>query len=238
MDLLKRTVLRVWAMKQELMRWAASRAERQAWFAETGGVFPAPEQIVIKRPGWRVRVSFWVRRGRGPGHRRLLQTGAGWEEGRARLHVVVTVTASIGHPLLGCSSLEEVPEGVAPRVVFKLKPEYVRKHKGNKNMIDLSRFRQSAALGELQTSPDGSSLRPVQTLAEPLARDRDDPIFRHILSAKGDLLSWLRPENVALPGAPLSESEEIESRVEAFVTKWEKQHGPIPKKELLPHEIG
>ncbi len=61
MDLLKRTVLRVWAMKQALMRWTASRAEREAWFAETGGVFPAPEQIVIKRPGWRVRVSFGVR---------------------------------------------------------------------------------------------------------------------------------------------------------------------------------
>src|SRR5271167_503966 len=118
-DLLKRTVLRVWAMKQELMRWAASRAEREAWFAETGGVFPAPEQIVIKRPGWRVRVSFWVRRGRGPGHRRTLQTGAGWEEGRARLHVGVTVSV----PRCG------IPEGVAPRVVFKLKPESVRKHK-------------------------------------------------------------------------------------------------------------
>ncbi len=65
-------------------------------------------------------MSFWVRRGRGPGHRPAcggLQTGAGWEEGRARLHVVVTVTV----PRCG------IPEGVAPRVVFKLKPESVRK---------------------------------------------------------------------------------------------------------------
>jgi hypothetical protein len=46
MDLLKRTVLHVWAMKQELTRWAASRAEREAWFGETGGVFPRPEQLL------------------------------------------------------------------------------------------------------------------------------------------------------------------------------------------------
>jgi hypothetical protein len=62
----------------------------------------------------------------------LVADGCCWlGRGAARLHVVVTVTASMGHPLLGCSSLEEVPEGVAPRVVFKLKPECVRKHKGN-----------------------------------------------------------------------------------------------------------
>jgi hypothetical protein len=77
MDLLNRTVLQVWALKQKMVRWAASPAKREAWFAETGGVFHAPEQIVIKRPGWRVRVSFWVKRGRGPGHRRLLQVLAG-----------------------------------------------------------------------------------------------------------------------------------------------------------------
>jgi hypothetical protein len=78
----------------------------------------------------------------------LLQTGAGWEEGRARLHVVVTVTASIGHPLLGCTSLEEIQEGVAPRLVFKLKPECYRKQNGYKNVIGRSRFRQGASFSE------------------------------------------------------------------------------------------
>jgi hypothetical protein len=37
MDLLKRTALQVWEFKQELMRWAASRAEREAWFGKSGG---------------------------------------------------------------------------------------------------------------------------------------------------------------------------------------------------------
>jgi hypothetical protein len=55
-DVFERTVLHVWAMKQEMMRWAASRAKREAFFAETGGLFPAPLQLLIKRPGWRVRV--------------------------------------------------------------------------------------------------------------------------------------------------------------------------------------
>jgi len=217
-DLLSRAVLRVWAMKQYWTRWAASRAEREAWFAQTGGVCPASSQWIIECQGWRVRVSVWVRWGRGRGHRRWLQTAANWKERRARLHVVVTITASLGHPLLASSRLEKVPKGIAPRVVFKLKPESARKREGNENVIGPSRFHQGAELPAL-------------------ARDRDDPISRHIASVKADLLSWLRPENVALAGPRLSESENIESWIEAIVSKWEKEHRPIPKKELLPHEI-
>jgi hypothetical protein len=218
-DLLQRTVLHVWTLKQRVARWAASRAEREAWFAKTGGLLPPPVQLLIRRPGWRVSVSVWVRRGRGRGHRRLLQTGAGWEEGRARLHVVVTVTASIGHPLLDCSSLEEIPEGVAPRLVFKLKPECHRKQNDCKNVIRLSRFRQG-------TAPVGP------------AHDHDGLISRHIASTTGDLLSSLYPENAVLTGPRLSEAQYTESWIEAVVTKWEKEHGPIPKNEVLPHEIG
>ena len=219
MDLLKRTVLHVWAMKQELVRWAASRTEREAWFAQTGGVCPAPLQFFIKRPGWRVRVSVWVRWGRGRGRRRWLRAVGNWKERRARLHVVVTVTASAGHPLLGCSSLEEVRAGIAPRVVFKLKPECLRKHRSSENVIGLSRFHQDAELVALARTPV-------------------DPISRHIASTKGDLLSWLRPENVVLAGLPPCQSRDIGSWVEGIVTRWEKQHGSVPKKEALPHEIG
>ena len=61
---------------------------------------------------------------------------------------------------------------------------------------------------------------------------------RPIVSAQGDLLSWLRPENVALAGPWLSESEDIQSWIKTTVTKREKEHGPIPKKDRLPHEIG
>ena len=77
---------------------------------------------------------------KGPGSPRLLQTGAGSEDGRARLHGEVTVTASIGHPLLDSSSLVDIPEGAAPLDVFRLKPEYLRKQKGNENMIGPSRI--------------------------------------------------------------------------------------------------
>ena len=55
-------------------------------------------------------------------------------------HLVVIVTACIGHPQLGCSRLEEVPEGTVLRLVFKGKPECVRKQKGSENMIVLSRI--------------------------------------------------------------------------------------------------
>ncbi len=76
--------------------------------------------------------------------------GQGWEEGRGRLHVGVTVTASMRHPLLGYSSLKAVPQGVAPRVVVRTKPESIRKQKRNRNVItikDLDPFRRSAGLG-------------------------------------------------------------------------------------------
>jgi hypothetical protein len=238
MDLLKRTVLHVWAMKQELTRWAASRAEREAWFGETGGVFPRPEQLLIKRPGWRVRVSLWVRRGRGRGRRRLLQTGAGWEEGRARLHVGVTVTASIGHPQLGCAGFEEVPEGSAPRVVFTTKPESVRKNSGYKNVIpikDLAAVSPKRRAWERQRTLPAvqGSLRPGLL---PIS-SAEYPVFRHIGSVTGDLVTSLRPGNAALSGPRRSESDDMQSWIERFMTGWEKQHGPIPKKELLPHEI-
>jgi Metallo-beta-lactamase superfamily len=131
----------------------------------------------------------------------------------------VTVTASIGHPLLGCTSLEEIPEGMAPRLVFKLKPECHRKQNDCENVMGLSRLRQG-------------------TTAVAPTHHHDDPISRHIASTRGDLLSWLRPENVVLTGPRLSEAEDIKSWIEAIVTKWEKEHGPIPKRELLPHEIG
>jgi hypothetical protein len=58
-----------------------------------------------------------------------------------------------------------------------------------------------------------------------------------MVSSQPDLLFWLRPENAILSGPRLSESVDIESRLEAFVARWEKQHGPIRKKEVMPHEI-
>jgi len=51
MDLLKRAVLHVWAMKQEAIRWAASPTRREAWFARTGGVCPAPSHGSSARQG-------------------------------------------------------------------------------------------------------------------------------------------------------------------------------------------
>jgi hypothetical protein len=222
MDLLKRMVLHVWVVKQRWMRWAASPEEREAWFARTGGVCPAPSQWLIERPGWRVRVSVWVRWGRARGRRRWLQPGPFWKERRARLHVVVTVTASNGHPLRSGFSLEDV--GVASRLAFQTKPECARKQKGNKNVIGPSRIHRNA-----------SRERRARAEVAP-ERDRDDPISCHIASARGDLLFWLRPENAALTGPRLSESEDIERWIDAIVTKWAKQHGPIPRKEVMPHE--
>jgi hypothetical protein len=48
---------------------------------------------------------------------------------------VATVTASIGHPLLDCSRTDDVPEGIAPRVAFRTKPECIGKQKGSENVI-------------------------------------------------------------------------------------------------------
>jgi hypothetical protein len=161
------------------------------------------------------------------------------------VHVVVTVTASIGHPLLGCSRVEDVPEGTAPRVVFNIKPESLRKHKAGKSVIDRSRFRRPdgpagfrSVSGGLARSQVASQKTGATALAELLALSRDqDPISRSLGKATGDLLSWLCPENLDPTGPRLSKSEDIERWVQGIVTRWEKQHGPIRKKELLPHEI-
>jgi len=249
-ELVMGTVLRVWALKLGLMRWAASPQEREEWFAQSGGVCPAPLQLLIKRPGWKVRVSVYLRWGRGRGGH-WWEPGPGWKERRARLHVVVTVTASMGHPLLGCSRLQEVPRGIAPRVVFGTKPECIRKQRGSQNVITPSPIEmpsnQGAAWREPRTIADALRLGqranagwpvPMGSREKPtLPLHQDDPISRHIASAEGDLLSWLRPENVVLTGPRLSESEGIESWIDAFVIRWEKQHGLIPKKEATPHEI-
>jgi hypothetical protein len=127
-----RTAVNVWAAKRNIERWAASPAERQAFFARTQGVFPAPWRLKIKRPGWWVTITVWVGRGRCAASdgfpRRVGLVGGGWQEGQARLHTVVTVTSSMRHPLWGYQSLEEVPEGAAPRVTFAVKPESGTKH--------------------------------------------------------------------------------------------------------------
>jgi len=44
-----------------------------------------------------------------------------------------------GAPVLDCSRLEEVREGLAWRMAFKRKPECLGKQKGNGNVFDLSR---------------------------------------------------------------------------------------------------
>ena len=269
------TVLKVWAVKLGLMRWAACQ-EREEWFAQSGGVCPAPLRLLIKRPGWKVRVSVYLRWGRGRGGQ-WWEPGPGWKERRARLHVVVTDTASIGHPLLGCSRLEEVPRGIAPRVVFGTKPECARKQTSSQNVITIKDSPHQigrewpVASGEWQgkssrgTKKFGISstgaLRPVRraNAARPVPpspaqrglrsgvtgsrekpappSDQGDPISSYIASSQRDVLFWLRPENAVLTGPRLSEFESIESWLDAFVTQWEKQHGPIPKKEVMPHEI-
>jgi hypothetical protein len=75
---------------------------------------------------------------------------------------------------------------------------------------------------------------PVERVA---LAPHEDPIFRHTVIAEGDLPSWLRPENVVPTGPRLAESGDIESWIDAVVSRWRKHHGPIPKKELMPHEI-
>jgi hypothetical protein len=59
-----------------------------------------------------------------------------------------------------------------------------------------------------------------------------------IASAAGDPLSWLRSENIAFCGPSLSGSDDMESWVQRLVTRWEQQHGPIPKKHVMRHDIG
>jgi hypothetical protein len=242
MDLLERTAVRVWAMRQDAIRWAASRAQRDAWFAKTGGVLPAPDHFLMKRPGWRVLVSVWVRRGRRRGHCRLLEQSAGWKEGRASLHVGVTVTASMRHPELGYSSLADVPEGLAPRVVFKTKPECTIKSKSYRNMITIKDLPALLAVRFRSRGPDERpcpSPRRVQTFAELLdLAPGHDPAHGSAGTATNDLISWLSPKNGAFRGTPLSESDDFETWVEGILTKLKKQYGSLPKKEVLPHEVG
>jgi hypothetical protein len=130
-----------------------------------------------------------------------------------------------------CRTTDEAAMDLLRRTVLRVwamnqtKPECARKEKGSKNVIGRSSFHGRA----------GGARR---TRAEvPLGRDQDDPMSRYISSASGDLLSWLGPENVALTSPRLFESEDIESWIEAIVARWEKQHGPIPRKEVMPHEI-
>ena len=94
-DVMKRIELHLWAMKHEALRWAASPKEREAGFAQTGGMCPAPEQLLS------VPVSVWVDWGRGRGGH-WWHAGPAWKERRTRLHVAVTVTAPMRHTLLGC----------------------------------------------------------------------------------------------------------------------------------------
>jgi len=113
-----RTAIYVWTTKRRIEREISSPARRQKLFAQTKGNLPLPWRLKIRRPGWHVTVSIWLRRGRGRNLARV-SPGYGWNEGQGRLHVGVTVTASMKHPVLGYPSLEEVPSGVADRVVFR-----------------------------------------------------------------------------------------------------------------------
>jgi len=40
-----------------------------------------------------------------------------------------------------------------------------------------------------------------------------------------------------MSGPRFSESNDVESWIEGIMTKWEKEHGPIPKNEVMFHEI-
>ena len=103
----------------------------------------------------------------------------------------MTVTASKGHPLLAYSNLEDIPEGMAPRVVFKLKPECIRKHKGNKKMIELSRIGTLFSQGVAPIAPAcpghseglaGTAQKPGATTGAKLpalAPVQDDPVPPH-----------------------------------------------------------
>ena len=248
-DVLKEIAARVWALKQGAAQWAASRKEREEWFARANGVCPAPTQFVIERPGWRVRVSVWVRWGRGRGGY-WWQSGPSWKDRRARLHVVVTVTASKGHPLLERFRQGGVQEGAPLALAFRTKPQCLRKQRGSENVAVPLRIGAPALVrrspgaapgpeGAFRTVRRASAGRPVPTGSreKPASPpNQDDPISSYIASSQRDVLFWLRPENAVLSGPRLSESEDIESWMEAFVARWERQHGPIPKKDVMPHE--
>ncbi len=94
---------------------------------------------------------------------------------RTAVHVWATKRQVMRHPLLGYCSLQEVPEGVAPGVVVKTKPESTRKQKGNRNVIpikDLDHFspeRRSGAADQRRFPP----LRSGQPSAAPRPALRD-----------------------------------------------------------------
>ncbi|HEV2178408.1 MAG TPA: hypothetical protein VGW33_14575 [Terriglobia bacterium] len=140
MRYVRRCTVLAWTAKRRLARLAASRRWRAFQFAASAGVFPVPLRMRIKRAAWRVTVSLWMRRGRGHAHCRV-RPACGWQEGRARLHAGVTVTSSMRHPVEGYSCLEELPPGIAPRVVFRTKPESYRKQEGSVNVITISKAR-------------------------------------------------------------------------------------------------
>jgi hypothetical protein len=71
----------------------------------------------------------------------------------------------------------------------------------------------------------------------PITQD-ENAISCLIASAAGNPLSWLRSENTAFRGPRLSEADDIEGWAQRLVTRWEQQHGPIPKKQVPPHAIG
>jgi hypothetical protein len=85
---------------------------------------------------------------------------------------------------------------IASRQVFKLKPECVRKHRGNENVIGRSRIWE-APQGRCRTGATTSKLafprlKPSgTTVAQLPGLDQNDPLCRHLLKAKDDLLSWL-----------------------------------------------
>ena len=132
----------------------------------------------------------------------------------------------------------------APRLVSRTKPECVRKQKGSENVITVKDSKGAPRGGPNPPGAEPARARlacgiGATALAETvaLAFDQGDPISRHLASLPGDLLSWLDPKNVATTGPRLSESEDKESWIDALVTRWEKQRGPIAKEEVMPDEI-
>ncbi len=117
----------------------------------------------------------------------------------------VTVTAS----MIRCSATAVprcgIPEGVAPRVVVKTKPESIRKQEGNRNVIpikDLEHFspeRRSGVADErrlpLRSAPPHPHPSPLHTM-NPAA----------VESAADEMISWLRTEDLGLRSPAISES--------------------------------
>ncbi|HWU40597.1 MAG TPA: hypothetical protein VN203_23370, partial [Candidatus Acidoferrum sp.] len=62
-----------------------------------------------------------------------------------RLHVGLTVTASMRHPVLGYRSWAEVPAGVAQRVALRTKPESIRKYGVFPSVIPIKDWAETGA---------------------------------------------------------------------------------------------